>query len=269
MSAVIKAAALQLELDAAVQSQLAKTDRLIAQAVASGATIVVLPERFAQWTRQSLAETLDVDSPCYLPAWLATQARRHAIYLVGGSVLEPNSGSALHYNTCLVHGPDGGLLAKYRKVHLFDAMVDGVVHGESASILPGTEPVWCETPAGTIGLSICYDLRFPELYRALADRHAQVLTIPAGFTRITGRAHWEVLVRARAIENQCYVIAAGMSGYSAPTKDFYGHSMIVDPWGTVLAELSEGDGIALADIDLAMLEDVRSRLPALANRRMR
>ena len=269
VSAITKAAVIQLQLEATSRLQLDKAEQLIAQAAGAGATLVLLPERFAQWTQDSLGETLAPASPCYVPAWLSSQAREHGIYLIGGSVLELEVGAALPYNISLVYAPDGTLRAKYRKIHLFDAMVEGVAHGESSTILPGGDIVCCDTPAGTIGLSICYDIRFPELYRALADRDARVLSVPAGFTRATGRAHWEILLRARAIENQCFVVAAGMVGYTSPAHDFYGHSMIVDPWGTIIAEVSDGEGVAIADLDLKLLDDVRARLPSLANRRLR
>jgi predicted amidohydrolase len=164
--------------------------------------------------------------------------------------------------------PDGSVIGRYRKIHLFDAVIDGVTHGESDTITAGDDPILVETPLGAVGLTVCYDVRFPELYRILAARGMEIATIPAGFTRVTGRAHWEILVRARAIENQCYVIAAGMCGRSSPARDFFGHSMIVDPWGTVLGELADTESVVIADLSSDALHEIRERLPALKNRRL-
>jgi deaminated glutathione amidase len=264
----LRAAAIQLLVENDQSLCLAKTSKLLGEAAAAGARLVVLPERFAQWAADhTIAGSAEV-LPGTLSNWLAGQARAHGVYLVGGSILERDQHYALPFNTSLLFAPDGSLLNRYRKIHLFDAVVNGVTHGESNTISAGSEPVMVDTPIGGIGLSICYDVRFPELFRALVDRGARILTIPAGFTRVTGMAHWEILVRARAIENQSFTIAAAMAGRTSPSRDFFGHSMIVDPWGAVLAQQSDGDGIVIADLDMDLIESVRNRLPALRNRRL-
>jgi deaminated glutathione amidase len=266
--AAITVAAVQLVLGEDRDALLEKTAHYIGVAASTGARLVVLPERFAQWESDQQAAESAEGASRRLADWLSGEASRFGIYLVGGSIIERASGSGLPFNTCLLFGPDGAMTGAYRKIHLFDAIVDGVTHGESNTITAGNETVCVDTTIGAVGLSICYDVRFPELYRALVDKGAEILTVPAGFTRVTGMAHWEVLIRARAIENQCYVVAAGMSGRTSPSRDFFGHSMIVDPWGTVIAQLDEGDGVVTAQIDLETVQQVRAKLPALNNRRL-
>jgi predicted amidohydrolase len=173
------------------------------------------------------------------------------------------------YNTSVLLGPDGRQLAVYRKIHLFDAEVgDGATYRESDTVAPGASPVTAETPLGTVGLTICYDLRFPELYRALARAGATLLTVPAAFTLMTGKDHWEVLLRARAIENQAYVLAPAQGGRHTDQRVTYGHAMVVDPWGLVVARASDGEGLALAELDTELLARVRKNLPALRHRRL-
>jgi predicted amidohydrolase len=264
----VRVAAIQMGVGPNQDAGLARAAELIADAAAKGAQLVVLPERFCQWAPDSTIATIDEEATGNVEEWLADRARSHGIYLVGGSILERVPTAPRPYNTSLLFAPSGTLLGRYRKIHLFDAVVDGVTHGESDTVSAGTEPVYIDTEVGTIGMSICYDLRFPELFRALADRGMQIATIPAGFTRVTGQAHWEVLVRARAVENQCFVIAAGMGGRTSASRDFFGHSMIVDPWGAIVAELAEGDGVITADLSFALQKDIRTRLPALRNRRL-
>jgi predicted amidohydrolase len=187
--------------------------------------------------------------------------------LLAGSVAELVPGEELLRNTSLLFGPDGQRHAVYRKIHMFDVEVEGKTYRESASEAPGTEIVLANVGELTVGLSICYDLRFPELYRILAVRGARAFALPAAFTVPTGRAHWEVLIRARAIENQAFVIAAGQVGAHPDGFESYGHSMIVDPWGTVLACNASDEQVVIADLDLAEQDRVRRRLPSLANRR--
>jgi predicted amidohydrolase len=173
------------------------------------------------------------------------------------------------YNSCVVFGPDGGLVARYRKIHLFDVeLPDGSELRESAAVTEGAEPVVVEIGGFRVGLSICYDLRFPELYRALVDRGAEVLLVPSAFTLQTGKDHWHVLLRARAIESQCWLVAAAQWGRHPKNRASYGHALIVDPWGTIVAECSDRVGLVIADTDRAYLERVRSMLPSLAHRRL-
>ena len=250
--------------------------RLVDEAAAHGAGLLVLPEKFhylgAVEGVAGAKEPLDGS----LLACLAEAAVRHDVYLVAGSIWEAVLGDDRAYNTTVLIGPDGSRLAAYRKLHMFDVDVGGHSYRESDVCLPGDEVVavtvpsdWVAAGAGgriTLGLTICYDLRFPELYRALADMGALIVTVPAAFTMTTGRDHWHTLVRARAIENQAYVVAANQSGCHGPGLESYGRSLIVDPWGVVLAQAPDGEGVAVADLDMARLEQVRASLPALRNR---
>jgi predicted amidohydrolase len=242
---------------------------LIRKAAQSGATFVGVPENFA-WMgpepeRASAAEPLDGPTLTRLSA-LAKELR---ITLLAGSVLETGAPGGRLYNTSALFGPDGARLGVYRKMHLFDVEVgDGQTYRESAAVAPGTEVVVADTTVGRVGLTVCYDLRFPELYRACAQKGATVLTVPAAFTLMTGKDHWEVLLRARAIENLCHVIAPAQWGVHPKDRRTYGHAMIVDPWGLVIARASEGEGFALGPIDAELTARVRKSLPALSHRRL-
>jgi predicted amidohydrolase len=243
--------------------------RLVDEAAARGAQLVALPENAAfmgpEKDKVEGAETLD--GP-FLTA-LRERARAHGVHLLAGSFQEKSGVAGRVHNTSVLIGPDGATLAVYRKLHLFDVdLPDGARYRESETVAPGSEVVAAETPLGTMGLSVCYDLRFPELYRALSQRGAQLLFVPAAFTEYTGRAHWEVLLRARAVENLCYLVAPAQQGRHSERRTTWGHAMIVDPWGEVLAERPEGEGLALAEIDLARVAEVRRELPALAHRKM-
>ena len=243
--------------------------RLVRRAAGRGATFVGLPENVAwmglEKDRPSAAERLDGPTlSCF--AELAQQLR---IYLLAGSVLEAGAPGGRVYNTSVLFGPDGGRLAAYRKIHLFDAEVgDGATYRESDAVAPGEGPVTAETPFGTVGLTICYDLRFPELYRALSRAGATLLTVPSAFTLMTGKDHWEVLLRARAIENQAYVLAPAQGGRHTDQRVTYGQAMVVDPWGLVVARAPDGEGFALAELDPELLARVRRNLPALRHRRL-
>src|SRR6185436_8895872 len=192
-------------------------------------------------------------------------ARRHDLWLVGGSITESRAGRDRFSNTCCVFAPDGELAAVYRKIHLFDVEVGGKVYRESEAEEPGDEPVLATADGWGVGLTVCYDLRFPELYRVLTLEGAEILTVPANFTLATGRDHWHVLLRARAVENQCYVLAAGQVGEPLPGRSSYGHSLVVDPWGTVLAEAPDEETVVVADLDRARLQRILTTLPSLAN----
>jgi len=197
---------------------------------------------------------------------MSTWARTHGITLVGGSIVELREGREKRSNTSLVFDSDGELVATYRKIHLFDVEVGGVVYRESESEEPGDEAVVAEVEDWRLGLSVCYDVRFPELYRILALEGAQFVTVPAHFTTPTGKDHWHVLLRARAIENQLYVAAAAQVGETLPGKPAYGRSLIVDPWGLVLAQAPDEETVITAELDLAHLREIRAKLPSLANR---
>jgi predicted amidohydrolase len=264
----VRAAAVQLECTTDTEANLASADRLVREAAADGADVVVLPERLdirgARDDYLSGAEPLD-GRPV---TWARELARELGIDLVAGSIAERREGRERVSNTSVHVAPDGGLRAVYRKIHMFDVEVGDTVYRESEHSEPADEVVLSETRDGLVlGLTICYDLRFPELYRILALRGARIVTVPANFTRVTGEAHWEVLLRARAIENQVFVIAPGQGNRPGPEGDSYGNSMIVDPWGEVLARAPmEGSHALVAELDLARQDEVRDKLPSLANR---
>jgi predicted amidohydrolase len=200
---------------------------------------------------------------------MAEAARRQELTLLLGSLPEKVAGDARVYNTSVLIGPDGAMIATYRKMHLFDIDLPGMEHlKESKAVRPGEELVVADAPFGRIGLSICYDVRFPELYRRLARQGARVLAVPSAFTERTGKDHWEVLLRARAIENLAYVVAAAQTGHHGGGRASHGHSMIVDPWGAVLAQVPEGEGVALAELDFARQDRLRRELPALGHARL-
>jgi predicted amidohydrolase len=264
----MRAAAVQLESTPDREHNLEVAERLVRAAVADGAELVVLPERLdirgAPHDYLAGAEPLD-GRPV---TWARELARELGIDLVAGSVAERREGHERVANTSVHAGPDGELKAVYRKIHMFDVEVGGVQYRESEHSEPAEEIVLSQTADEVeLGLSVCYDLRFPELYRILALRGARVIMIPANFTRVTGEAHWEVLLRARAIENQVFVIAPGQGNLPGPEGDSYGNSMIVDPWGEVLARApATGASFVAADLDLARQEEIRAKLPSLANR---
>jgi deaminated glutathione amidase len=264
----VRAAAVQLQSTTDIEANLASAERHVRAAAADGAELVVLPERLdirgAAADYAAGAEPLD-GRPV---TWARKLARELGIDLVAGSVAERREGRERVSNTSVHVGPDGEIRAVYRKIHMFDVEVGGVEYRESEHSEPADELVLSETANGVgLGLTICYDLRFPELYRILALRGARVITVPANFTRVTGEAHWEVLLRARAIENQVFVIAPDQGRRPGPEGDSYGNSMIVDPWGEVLARAPmEGDCFIAAELDLARQDEVREKLPSLANR---
>jgi predicted amidohydrolase len=256
-----------------VGANLLEAERLINQAVRQEAGLVVLPENFAIMG-QSERDKVDVreaEGEGPIQEFLAEQAARHGIWLVGGTVPLAASDPDKVRAACLVFDDGGKQVARYDKIHLFDVdLVDtDEQYTESETIEPDDRIVVFDSPFGRIGLSVCYDLRFPELYRQQLDAGMEVLVVPAAFTAITGRAHWEVLVRARAIENLCYVVAADQGGYHLNGRETHGHSMIVDPWGIILNSLARGPGVVSATIDLGRLESARRNFPSIEHRRLR
>jgi predicted amidohydrolase len=248
-------------------ANLARAEALVARAASTGADVVVLPEKWnligSADDYRAAAEPLDGgESVAAMAGW----ARTLGVTLVGGSITERREGREKLSNTSCVFDPEGALVAVYRKIHLFDVEVGGHVYRESESEEPGTEPVVAHAEDWAIGLSVCYDVRFPELYRILALEGAELVTVPAHFTTPTGRDHWHVLLRARAIENQLYVAAAGQVGETIAGKPAYGRSLVVDPWGTVLAQAPDEETVVVAELDRAWLRDIRAKLPSLANR---
>jgi predicted amidohydrolase len=263
----VRAAAVQLNSTEDKDRNLRAADDLTRAAAADGAELVVLPEKFnvlgTHEHYRAGAETLD--GPTI--SWARETARELEVDLVAGSIVERREGRDKLSNTSVHVGPDGEIHAVYRKIHMFDVVVDGVEYRESESEEPGGEAVATTLADGTeAGLTVCYDLRFPELYRILAVRGARVITIPAAFTKVTGAAHWELLVRARAVENQAFVVAADQVGIHPEQKESFGGSLIADPWGEVLARARDEPCFVAAELDFARQDEVREQLPSLRNR---
>jgi predicted amidohydrolase len=262
----VRAAAIQMCSSDDVAANLRAAAALVAEAAHAGAELVALPENFAYLRREGTpipcAQPLDGPIVEALREW----ARAHRIWLLGGSFAEAVPRDERVHNTSVLLAPDGRLAAVYRKIHLFDVDVGGLVYRESDAEEPGDEPVVAELEGWPVGLSVCYDLRFPELYRILALEGAELLSVPANFTLVTGKDHWELLLRARAVENQCYVAAAAQVGEVMPGRPSYGRSLIADPWGIVLAAAPDEETVIAAELDRARLRSVRDRLPSLASR---
>lgn len=267
------AAVVQMTSGAEMAANLDQAGALIDAAVAAGARLVALPENFPLLGRreQDKLAVAETDGSGPIQDFLADAARRHGIHLVGGTLPLRGDDPQRVRAACLLYGPQGQRLARYDKMHLFDVAVgDGSErYRESASSEPGSEPVVVQTTLGRLGLAVCYDLRFPELFRVLQAQGAELLVAPSAFTESTGAAHWHLLCRTRAVENLCYLLAPGQGGRHANGRRTYGHSLIASPWGEVLAECADAEpGIACASIDPAALQAVRSRFPALAHRRL-
>ena len=247
------------------------TREAVREAALRGALLVALPENFAFMRREGSAFPCAEESGGPLAQFLGSLARQHRIWLVGGSFPETIPGDSRVYNTSVVFSPEGEEVARYRKIHLFDVELgkdEKEVYRESNHFAPGSVPVAAKAPFGSIGLSICYDLRFPELYRHPTLLGAQFLMVPSAFMPQTGLDHWEVLLRARAIEAQAFVLAPAQCGQHTPDRASYGHSMIVDPWGRVLAEAGDTPTVIDAECDLAELQRIRASIPALRHRKL-
>jgi predicted amidohydrolase len=270
MSDRLLAAVVQMTSTSDVEKNLATAERLVEEAGRRGAAFVSLPENFAflRSEGEKVVEAQQLDGP-----WvrrMADLARRLRVTLLLGSLPERVEGDTRVRNSSVLLGPDGRTIAVYRKIHLFDIDLPGMEHlKESRSVVPGEELVVAETPFGALGLSICYDLRFPELYRELVRRGARTIAVPSAFTERTGKAHWEVLLRARAIENLAYVVAPAQVGTHAPGRASHGHALIVDPWGDVIAQVPDGEGVAVAELDVVRQDRLRRELPALQHGRLR
>ena len=264
----VRVAAVQMVSTPRVGENLKTAEALIAQAVTQGAQLVALPEYFPIMGLSD-ADKFDVretDGHGAIQAFLSTTARRHGIWLVGGSIPLVSNEAGKVLNSCLVFDPQGERVARYDKIHLFGFQKGAERYNESATIEAGSQPVTFDAPFGRVGVSICYDIRFPELYRAQGAVDLQI--IPAAFTETTGRAHWEILLRARAIENQCYVLAVAQGGQHENGRETHGNSMLIDPWGVILDRLPKGPGIVIGDVDHARISDIRASLPALKHRVM-
>ncbi len=265
-------AAIQMASSASVGSNLTEAARLISRAVDAGADLVVLPENFAHMgmnerEKLTVAETLGTGQ---IQNFLATQADKHRVWIVGGAI-PLKSASPQHVRAaCLLYNDHGKVVARYDKIHMFDVKIHetGEMYSESETVEHGKDVVVVDTPFGRLGLAVCYDIRFPELFRRMVNEKVDIIAVPSAFTATTGKAHWETLVRARAIENLSYVIAAAQGGYHINGRETHGDSMIVDPWGKILDRLPRGSGFVIANIDLEFLRQVRRTFPTLQHRRI-
>ena len=272
MSKAVRVAAVQMNSQSDVPANLQLADQLLSDASADGCTLAVLPENFAlmpQKGRDKAAHAEDEGSGP-IQEFLAAAAQRYGLWIVAGSIPLRSPEAERVYGGCLVFDAQGGQQALYRKIHLFDVKLPDreESYQESWSMYPGDDLVAVDTPAGRVGLTICYDVRFPEMFRQLVDDGATFFTVPAAFTRVTGAAHWRTLLRARAIENLAYVVAPGQYGEHPDNRATYGHSVIIDPWGKVLAEQADGNCFVAADIDPNLPVRLREEFPALSNRRL-
>lgn len=266
--AIVKVAAIQMVSTPLPEENFAVARRLIAQAARHGAQMVLLPE---YWPIMGMRETdklAHAEAPDAGPiqAFMADCARTHQVWLIGGTLPMRAPEAEKVLNTCIVYDPAGKRVMHYDKIHLFSFTRGEEAYDEARTITHGKSVASFEAPFGRVGLSVCYDLRFPELYRAMGD--CVLIVVPAAFTYTTGQAHWEILLRARAIENQCYMLAAAQGGQHVNGRRTWGHSMLIDPWGDIKAVLPEGEGIVIGDIDLEHLRRVRENLPALRHRKM-
>ncbi len=254
-----------------LDANLAQAAELIGAAAEQGAGLAVLPEYFPLVSDDETAKIALGERPGQGPVqdFLADQARRRRLWLMAGTFSLRGAEENRVRNSCLLFDPAGECVQRYDKIHLFDVQVAAAereVYNESSTIAPGSEVVVADTPFGKVGMTVCYDLRFPELYRELSRRGAELLTVPSAFTYATGKRHWELLLRARAVENLCYVAAANQGGQNTAARRTWGHSMIIDPWGEVLSCVEEGPGVACAAVDLARLHALRQSFPALNHR---
>ena len=279
-----RVAAVQMVSSADVVANIESARRLITEAAQAGAGLVVLPENFAvlDGGPQARFAESEGDYSASMQGMLSTVAAAYGIWVVAGTIPiitrptvaggeSEQVGEGRVRPASLVFSPQGVIAARYDKMHLFDVEVSDkqARYAESDSFEPGSQPVFVDTDAGRLGLSVCYDLRFPELYRYYLEQKVDMVTVPSAFTRVTGEAHWETLLRARAIENQFYVVAAAQGGVHNERRETFGHSMIVDPWGRVLDVLPRGEGIVIADLDRAAQEDIRQRMPVVRHRRIK
>ncbi|PKM45746.1 MAG: acyltransferase [Gammaproteobacteria bacterium HGW-Gammaproteobacteria-1] len=267
-----RVAAVQMASGPNISANLAEAERLIAKAAAAGARLVVLPENFALMCmhENDKVKVREADGKGQIQDFLARTAARYGIWLVGGTVPLVADDANKVRAACLLFDDKGKRVARYDKVHLFDVHLEesNEDYAESRTIEPGNNVVVVDTPFGRLGLAVCYDLRFPELFRRMVQENVEIIAIPSAFTAITGKAHWEMLLRARAIENLSYVIASAQGGYHANGRETHGDSMIIDPWGVVMDRLPRGSGFVMGEIERSRLQAIRRNFPALDHRRL-
>ena len=267
-----KLAAIQMSSGPNIQANLDEAAKLIEQAAAQGAELIVLPENFSQMPMNDDERVSNAESAGEgrVQTFLSMQAEKNNCWIVGGTIPIKSAEAGKAYSSSLVFDNAGKQVARYDKIHMFDVLIEenNETYHESASTLAGDEVIVIDTPLGKLGLSVCYDLRFPELYRTMIDQGMEICAIPAAFTAFTGQSHWKPLIRARAIENQCYVIAAAQGGYHVNNRQTYGHSMIVNPWGNVLGSVGTGPGVVITEFDRNILETTRSKFQVLNHRKL-
>ncbi|VAW62432.1 FIG003879: Uncharacterized subgroup of the nitrilase superfamily [hydrothermal vent metagenome] len=267
-----KVAAIQMTSGSNIQANLDEGAKLIEQAASQGARLVVLPENFSQMpmTDQERVGNAESVAEGRVQNFLAAHAEKNKTWIVGGTLPLKSDIKGKAYSSCLLFDDQGQQVARYDKIHMFDVLIEGSneTYHESATTVAGENVTVVDTPFGRLGLSVCYDLRFPELYRSMVDEGMEVCVIPSAFTAFTGQSHWEPLIRARAIENQCYVIAAAQGGYHVNNRQTYGHSMVVNPWGNILGSVGTGPGVVITEIDREELQATRKNFQVLKHRRM-
>lgn len=267
----MRVAAIQMASGSIISGNLLEAEKLISAAVGEGAELVVLPENFGMIgiKQEDVVEFSEEKGEGALQGFLSEQARRHGIFIAGGTVPIKSEESNKYRNALLVYNQQGECIAHYDKIHLFDVSLPDVdeSYNESAVIHPGNQAVVIDVGGVKLGLAICYDLRFPELFRLLLDKGAEVILLPSSFTAATGKAHWHALLKARAIENLCFIVAPAQGGFHVNGRETYGHSLIADPWGNVLDEIESGSGYAIADLNLTQQQQIRERFPVLSHRK--
>lgn len=268
-----RVAAIQMVSGSNPDANLKAAAALLDEAAASGASLAVLPENFACFGADLLHQigAAEQNSSGPLRSFIREQAKRLGLWVIGGTIPVALPGSGKLRSACFVVSPDGAEMARYDKMHLFDAEITDAQQSyrESDDFAPGDEPVLVATPAGTTGLAVCYDLRFPEQFRTMALAGCETCVVPAAFTATTGSAHWSIMMRARAIENCCWMVGAGQGGTHSKSRETWGHSMIVDPWGTVISEAGRGEAVMTAEIDLDQVARLRSQMPVLGHMKFR
>lgn len=267
-----KIAAIQMASGSNVSANLIEVAREITSVSQEGASLVVLPENFSIMGHKDSdqIEVAEIHGSGPIQNFLSEQAIKNKVWLIAGTIPLKSNNENKVYAACLVYNDKGECVSRYNKIHLFDVYIEtnSEIYKESETIEAGDEAVVVDTPFGKIGLAICYDLRFPELFRKLVQLGSEIIVVPSAFTAITGKAHWDVLMRARAIENLCYVVASDQGGYHVNGRETYGHSMIIDPWGTVLEVLPQGSGYVIADVDIENVKKLRKNFPVLGHRRI-
>lgn len=267
-----KVAAIQMTSGPNVQANLDEAAKLIEQAASQGAKLLVLPEYFSQMPMTDQERVGNAENPGdgKVQSFLSNQAKKNNTWIVGGTIPVKSDDRDKAYASCLLYNDQGEQVARYDKIHMFDVLIEesNETYHESATTVAGEKVVVIDTPFGRLGLSVCYDLRFPELYRTMVDQGMELCVIPSSFTAFTGQSHWEPLIRARAIENQCYVIAAAQGGYHVNNRQTYGHSMIVSPWGNILGSVGTGPGVVLTELEKEVLESTRNNFQVLKHRRL-